>query len=107
MNTRLIKLVTGEEILAEVVAGFVDKLQDSVEIKNAIQVIVRPTNDKENPFSFGFLPWAKFAVGNITISKDMIVYIAEATEEIKGIHNQIFGSIVLPSGPPTLSVVKP
>ena len=84
INVKLFRIVTGEEVIAEVVSED-DK---SVTIKNGLVVI--PTGQ-----SVGFAPWAMVIDKDnpdITVSRNHIVYIAEVDSGVRKKYNEIYGS---------------
>jgi len=88
---KVIKLVSGEELVAEVVLEH----DDWVEFKNPVAAILQRTKTGEG--ALGFMPWMHAANGPFNVSKHNIVCIAEVAEEVKNGYNQIFGAgIVVP-----------
>jgi hypothetical protein len=84
INVKLFRIVTGEEVIAEVVSED-DKF---VTIKNGLVVI--PTGQ-----SVGFAPWAMVIDKDnpdITVSRNHIVYIAEVDSGVRKKYNEIYGS---------------
>jgi len=84
INVKLFRIVTGEEVIAEVIS----ENDNSVTIKNGL--VVLPTGQ-----SVGFAPWA-MVIGKdnpeLIISKNHIVYIAEVDSGVKKKYNEIYGS---------------
>jgi hypothetical protein len=84
INVKLFRIVTGEEVIAEVVSED-DK---SVTIKNSL--VVLPTGQ-----SVGFAPWAMVIDKDnpeLIVSRNHIVYIAEVDSGVKKKYNEIYGS---------------
>lgn len=84
INVKLFRIVTGEEVIAEVVS------QDDnfVTLKNGL--VVLPTGQ-----SVGFAPWASVIDKDnpdLTISLKHIVYIVEVDSSVKKKYNEIYGS---------------
>ena len=74
MNVKLIRVVTGEEIVAEVVS----ETDDTITVQNAL--VVLPTNN-----GVGFAPWATVVSKDdpeITVSRNHLVYVAEVQEDV-------------------------
>ena len=94
-DIKLFKLVTGEEVLAEVLPGH----PNSTRLKNPVRVAMVP--GATGP-SVGFAPFPTFAPqtknSHIDISDNMIVYSYVPEEDFIMQYNQIFGSgIIVPS----------
>lgn len=89
MDIKLIKLVTGEEIAAEIVSDD----GDTVTVKNCIAVVLNPSREG---FSYGFLPWGGLSPSNKSINWSKIVYAAEAGDDLRNNYNSMFGGIVTP-----------
>ena len=84
MNVKLLRIITGEEVVAEVVG----ETDTTVTVKNGL--VVLPSGQ-----SVGFAPWATVIDKEnpeITVSKTHVVYIAELDESIGQKYNQIYGS---------------
>ena len=87
MNVKLIRVVTGEEIVAEVVS----ETDDTITVQNAL--VVLPTNN-----GVGFAPWATVISKDepeITVKKTFIVYVAAVQEDVANKYNEMFGSKVI------------
>jgi len=84
-----LKLVTGEELVAEVIA----EGEDFIEIKNPVAVVMQ--RRQEGP-TLGFLPWMQAANGpTFVINKSKIVCESEVAEEVRNGYNQIFGAGIM------------
>ena len=84
MNVKLLRIITGEEVVAELVG----ETDTTVTVKNGL--VVLPSGQ-----SVGFAPWATVIDKEnpeITVSKTHVVYIAELDESIGQKYNQIYGS---------------
>ena len=84
MNVKLIRVVTGEEIVAEVLS----ETDDTITVQNGI--VVLPTNT-----GVGFAPWATVISKEkpeITVSKTHVVYVAEVQDDVSKKYNEMFGS---------------
>jgi hypothetical protein len=95
-NIKLIKLLTGEDILAEVIETG-DELSTDITVKNAVRVVMIPSRvDPEKP-QIGLAPWAQFSDDKqVTLDKFHIVAIMTPIKEILTHYNSIFGGIVVP-----------
>ena len=84
INAKLIRVMTGEEVVAELVS----ETESDITIKNALVVIPQPQN-------VGFAPWATVIskeVRDITVSKSHVIYMVELDDSVKTKYNEIFGS---------------
>lgn len=84
MEVKLLRVITGEEIVAEIV----EENAAEVTLKNALVVI--PTQQ-----SVGFAPWATVIDREnpeVTVSRTHIVYIANLDESIRNKYDEIYGS---------------
>ncbi|CAB4124310.1 hypothetical protein UFOVP49_148 [uncultured Caudovirales phage] len=90
MDIKILKLVTGEEIIGEVV----EKSQTGITLKNTLAIMVQPTREG---ISYGFIPWGQLVVGDKNIAHEYVVFSGEPTEEIHANYAEQFGSIVVSS----------
>jgi hypothetical protein len=89
MNVKLIRVVTGEEIVAEVVS----ETDGTITVQNAL--VVLPTNN-----GVGFAPWATVVSKDdpeITVSRNHLVYVAEVQEDVSSKYKEMFGNIITPA----------
>jgi hypothetical protein len=94
-NVKLLKLITGEEVLAEVSDSIVS---DKILIKNAVRVVVMPNKlDPKTP-NVGFAPWADFSDDKtVTLDKSHIIAIMSPIKEFVNQYNSMFGGLVVPT----------
>jgi hypothetical protein len=92
MNIKVLKLLTGEEIVGEVVGG--DLNSDSFSLKNCVALMLQPTRDGK--LSFGFIPYGSMVDGGITISKSNVLYSGDPTQDLKDNYSATFSAIVTP-----------
>ncbi len=89
IDVKLIRIITGEEIIAEVVSD----TDTTVTVQNAL--VVLPTNT-----GVGFAPWATVIDKEnpeIVVSRNHIVYIVPVQEDVANRYNEMFGSkLVMP-----------
>ena len=84
MNVKLLRIVTGEEVIAELLS----EDTDTITVKNGLVVI-------PNANGVGFAPWATVISKEnpeITMSKRHVVYVAEVQEDVCKKYNEMFGS---------------
>jgi len=89
MNVKLIRIVTGEEIVAEVVSSETD---DTITVKNGL--VVLPTGQ-----SIGFAPWATVISKEepeITMNLKHVIYVAEVQDSVSQKYKEMFGNIITP-----------
>ena len=89
IDVKLIRIITGEEIIAEVVSD----TDTTVTVQNAL--VVLPTNT-----GVGFAPWATVIDKEnpeIVVSRNHVVYIVPVQEDVANRYNEMFGSkLVMP-----------
>ena len=90
IDIKLIRIVTGEEVVAEVL----ETTQDTLKIQNALVVIPQSSG-------VGFAHWATVISKDspeIVLKQEHVVYVVEVQEEVAGKFNEMFGSkLVTPS----------
>jgi hypothetical protein len=94
-NVKILKLITGEEVLAEVSDSIAS---DKILIKNAVRVVVMPNKlDPKTP-NVGFAPWADFSDDKtVTLDKSHIIAIMTPIKEFVNQYNSMFGGLVVPT----------
>ena len=93
MSVKIIKLITGEEILADCGKTF-DTL---IDIKNPVRIIVMPNKIDPKTPNIGFAPWAEFSDDKeFTLDKSHIVAIMTPINEFVNQYNSMFGGLVVP-----------
>ena len=89
---KVIKLVSGEELVVEIVL----ETEEKIEFKNPVAAVLQRSQSTGGA-ALGFMPWMHSADGPFKIEKINIICIAEVAEEVKNGYNQIFGAgIVVP-----------
>ncbi len=91
MNVKLIKMWTGEDVIADLV----NETDDTVVIRNPIMVV--PTGDKGQ---IGLAPWSPILKGKDTeleVTRGYVVYINEPQEEIVSSYREMFSGITTPT----------
>lgn len=80
MDVRMIKLVTGEEIVAEVVD---DDGYLCLTIKEPLLAVLSATGDPDRPLETKLFPWAQFVYGGVIhIDTEKIIYDESANEHM-------------------------
>lgn len=88
MNVKVLRIITGEEVVAEVL----EETDNNITLKNALVVI--PQNQ-----TVGFAAWATVVdrqEPEITVSKEFIVYIASLDPSVKNKYCELFGGVTTP-----------
>jgi len=88
MNVKLLRISTGEEIVAEIV----EENAASITVRNGLVCIPQQQ-------SVGFIPWATVVdkmEPEIEVSKNFIVYIAAVDPTVKNKYSEMFGGITTP-----------
>jgi hypothetical protein len=93
-NIKILKLVTGEEILGEIMPS-----GDAVcIIKNPVRIIVMPNKMDPKTPNVGFAPWAEFSdQKSFTIDKSHVLCIIDPIKEFINQYNSMFGGLVVPT----------
>ena len=84
MNVKLFRVITGEEVIAEVLS------EDDVTVTVQNGLVVLPTGQ-----SVGFAPWSPVVDEDnreLAVNRNHIVYIGEVSSSIKKKYNEIYGS---------------
>jgi hypothetical protein len=95
-NIKIIKLITGEELLAEVTIS--SPIPTSITLKNPVRIVVMPNKlDPKTP-NVGFAPWAEFSEDkSFDLDKAHILAIINPIKEFINQYNSMFGGLVVPS----------
>ena len=90
LDVKLIRIVTGEEIIAELVS----QDDDTITVKNGLVVL-------PNANGVGFAQWATVIDPDnpeVTMKQQHIVYVCAVQEDVSKKYNEMFGSkLVTPS----------
>jgi len=89
MNVKLIRMWSGEDVIADQVGD----LEDKIVIRNPIVAI--PTGNGQ----MGFAPWSPLLKDkniDLEVTKNYIVYISEVQEQIVDQYEQMFSPISKP-----------
>ena len=96
IDVKLIRISTGEEIIAEVLS----ETDDSITVQNGL--VVLPSAQ-----GVGFAPWATVISKDepeITMKKNFVVYIAAVQDDVAQKYNEMFGSKLVTPTPKKLIV---
>ena len=94
INLRLIRLVSGEELMSEVMS----ETDTHISIKNPVRVVIMPNKlDAKTP-TVGFAPWFDFSEQkDFDIHKAHVIATSKPVQEFINQYNSMFGGIVAPS----------
>jgi len=99
-NVKILKLITGEELLGEILPGG----PSVCEIKNPVRIVVMSNKMDPKTPNVGFAPWAEFSdQKTFIIDKSHVLCIIEPIKEFVNQYNSMFGGLVLP----TSNLIKP
>jgi hypothetical protein len=93
MNIKLVRLVTGEDILTEF-----DNGEDTVTFTNPLIVYITPPQGPGQSASVGISQWVPYSDSKeFIINKDKVVFVADAAQDLKKQYDQVFGlGLILP-----------
>jgi len=92
-DIKLIKLTSGEEILAKVVS----QSECAWVLDDVTSVVMHPT--KDGTMSVGFAPFMPYNEGTISLWATSIALVAEPNQQLKSEHTRIFSGIeIAPAG---------
>lgn len=96
VNVKIIKLITGEELLGEVTDHHIE---DNILLKNPVRIVVMPNKIDPKTPNIGFAPWAEFTDDKtFVLDKSHILAIMNPIKEFVNQYNSMFGGLVLPTG---------
>ena len=90
MNVKLIRISSGEDVVAEVL----DQREDAIVVQNAIVAV--PAGNSQ----LGFAPWAPIlnrTKKELEVNSKFIVFIAEPDDSVVEQYEQMFSPIAKPS----------
>ena len=92
MNVIAIKLMSGEELVGELV----EETETSIVFKNPLAVMLQQT--PEGDLKVGFVPFAPYLGKNpvLTLGRESLIFMEEVDERMKNQYNSVFGGIVTP-----------
>lgn len=94
MSVKLIKLITGEELLAEIMPSG----EMICKMKNPVRVIVMPNKIDPKTPNIGFAPWAEFSdEKEFLVDKSHVLCIMTPIKEFVNQYNSMFGGLVVPT----------
>jgi hypothetical protein len=92
-NVKIIRLLSGEEIMAEVVSDNGTVLS----VKNPLRIVVVPSKGDPSAPSVGLAPFMQFSEDkDLTLNKNCVITTATPMKEFVNQYNTVFGGIVVP-----------
>ena len=96
VNVKILKLVSGEEILGEV--SLTTPVPSGYTIKNPVRIVVMPNKIDPKTPNVGFAPWAEFTEQRVfELDKSHVLCIIEPIKEFINQYSSMFGGLVLPT----------
>lgn len=96
-NIKIIKLITGEEIIAEVLEDNKES-EGNIKIKNPLRVVVMPSRSDPKTPTVAFAPWAEFCdEKTFILDKKHLLIVSSPVQEFINQYNSLYGGIVAPS----------
>jgi hypothetical protein len=93
-NVQILKMIGGDELLAEIVA----QTETHYTVKNPVRVVVMPSKANPQQPTVGFAPWAEFSEEKqFTIHRAHVIVTMKPVQEFVNQYNSMFGGIVAPS----------
>lgn len=100
MNIKIIKLITGEELLAEVA---INEVVGELMIKNPVRIVVIPADprmqyDPKKTANIGLAPWAEFTDDRqFKLDMSHVLAIMNPIKEFVNQYKGMFGGLVVPT----------
>jgi len=93
-NLKILRLVTGEEILGKVISDD----EKEIELENPIRIVVMPSKADPNNPSVGFAPYLQWTEEKVlTFRYEHILNIVNPITEFVNQYNTAFGGLVVPN----------
>lgn len=99
MSVKIIKLLTGEELIAKVLPSS----NDVVKLENPVRIVVIPADprmqfDSKKSANIGLAPWAEFTDDReFVLDKSHVLAIMNPIKEFATQYNSMFGGLVVPT----------
>jgi hypothetical protein len=93
INPKIIKLIGGDDLLAEVTK----ETETHISVKNPVRVIIMPSKTNPQTPTVGFAPWAEFSEEkDFTIHRAHVIVTMKPVQEFINQYNSMFSGILLP-----------
>jgi hypothetical protein len=94
MTVKIIKLITGEELLAKILPSSAE----IVKMENPVRIVVMPNKIDPKTPNIGFAPWAEFSDEKVfEIDKRHVLAIINPIKEFVNQYSSMFGGLVVPN----------
>lgn len=99
MSVKIIKLLTGEELIAKVLPSS----SDIVKLENPVRIVVIPPDprvqfDPKKSANIGLAPWAEFTDDReFVLDKSHVLAIMNPIKEFATQYSSMFGGLVVPT----------
>lgn len=90
MKVKVVKLMTSEEVLGEVL----EETSTRIKLKNPVIVALQQT--KDGRMAMGFLPFMPYVSKEITLPLEKALLVEEVDDDMRNQYNSVFGGIVTP-----------
>lgn len=95
MDIKIIRLITGEDILCEKVSSATELIH--IEVKNPVRIVVMPSKADPKVPSIGLAPWCEFSESKVvSLRWDHIIFCVDPVNEFKNQYQSMFGGILTP-----------
>lgn len=99
MTVKAVKLISGEELIGEVVEGITvsgSEEKTSIALKNVLIIMI--SRNQSGDLGIGFIPFAPYLGKGVIHDFDMsqLIFVKEVDEQMTNQYNSIFGGIVTP-----------
>ena len=93
-DIKIIKLLTGEELLAKILPSSSTLLK----MENPVRVVIMPNKIDPKTPNVGFAPWAEFSDDKVfEIDKRHVIAVISPIKEFINQYNSMFGGIIVPN----------
>lgn len=92
MSIQLFKLISGEELIANVVLT----TSTTFDIEDVVTIAYHPAGDGK--MSAGFAPHMPYSTGKIVLHTHAVAFTAEVADEMLNEYKRIFSKIITPPG---------
>jgi len=90
-NIKLFKLITGEEVLGDIIK----ETEDSFVIDDTVAIVMQPTQDGR--ISPGFFPWLSMIDGPKTIKERDVICYGSPEAQLLSAYQSMFSKIITPN----------
>lgn len=98
LNVKLIRLLNGEELIAEVIEQEGIIFANIIRLKNPLRVMIIPSKSTPQNPTVGFAPWVEFTDDKtFELDKSHVLCIMNPVKEFVNQYNATFGGIITPT----------